>query len=363
MPDKNINDIKKENHEEAILENAIRLSRKKKKLTRDILSLLDGETIYRDKNDRPDIVRAKEVNGRKVFVGVEHFLVEQVSVNKKGSRVSVIKEKRSYAEKIIDNKETYLNDPDGVKKAKIEIANIVFDIASQTNKSGIKELKESFDVAWKRHLSNAEDYRENVIHLADGNPIKLAYLIEVRSNADDVFLNNGRTAIRRKNSIYPVFTWMIEELEKANPESMDYIILYLTNPIHTEIEDVIAVEVKDIRGSLRKQGIIAYEYCDDPSVIDINKYDITERSLKYTLEVKNKDSFGMDMIPILQQAYKYKTKSIPYVVSCSIQSMMYAFGRARFIGNSSEIKVISEFPQEIALLRYAQFITKYPNKG
>ena len=71
----------------------------------------------------------------------------------------------------------------------------------------------------------------------------------------------------------------------------------------------------------------------------------------------------MDMILILKQAYGYKTKGIPFVVSRSIQAMMYALGRARFVDNSFEIKISREYPQEIAMLRYEQFITKYPAEG
>ena len=325
--------------------------------------MLDGVTINRNKNDKPDIIRQKEKNGKKLFFGIEHFFVEQVSFYKKGSRVSVIKEKRSYAEKIIDSRDTIMNEPTQRQKAKEKIVNAVFDIAAQTNKSGIDDLKESFEVAWGKHLFRADEYRKNMIQLADGNPIKLVYLIEVRSNADDVFLNNGNTVIRRRNNIYPVFTWMVEALEKANPRSIDYVILYLTNPIFTEIEDVIAVEIKDIRGSLRKQGIVVYEYCNDPSNIEFITHNMTENGFEYTIEVKNKYSFDADMIPVLRQAYEYKHNSRPFVVSRSVQAIMYTYGKAQFISGAAGIKLISEFPKEVAMQRFEDFIKKFPPEG
>ena len=361
MSNKSKKDEKKELQEEGILLNAIRLSKTKKKLTRDILSMLNGESVSREKNDRPDIIKVvNTVDNRKLFLGVEHFLVEQVSVNKKGSRVSVIKEKTNYAEKIIDKKDEYLDDPARLQSAQEEIANVVFDIASQINKSGIDELKESFIVAWEKHLSRVKEYRDNVKAYADGIPIRMAFLIEIRCNADDVFLNNGRTVIRRRNSVYPVFKWMVEELEKAKPELLEYIILYISNPINTEEENVVAIETRDIQGSLRKQGIVVYEYCDDPGEIDFTKHEITERGLEYSIEVKNEDSFGLDSIPILRQAYEYRHNGSPFVASRSIQSMMYSYGKAQFKRSASGIVLISEFPQKTVLGRFEEFVKKYP---
>ena len=357
---KSTNDAKKGLHEEEVLRNAIRLSRTKKKLTRDILSMLDVDTVVRTKNDEPDIVK---VTDQKHFIGVEQFLVDQVSVNKNGSRKSVIKKEMNYAEKIIDKKDDFMDDPTRVQKAQEAISNVVFDIASQANISGIDELKESFVVAWGKHLSRVEQYRDNLKKIADDNPIRMVFLIEISCNTDDVFLNNGRTVIRRRNSIYPVFNWMIEELEKVKPELLEYIILYIVNPIHTDEEDIVAIETRDIRGSLRKQGIYAYEYCDDPGDIDFIKHEITARGLEYTVEVKNKDSFGIDSIPILKQAYEYRHKSTPFVASRAVQAMMYAYGKARFKSSSSGMVLIREFPQDIALERFDEFIMKYPLEG
>ena len=63
------------------------------------------------------------------------------------------------------------------------------------------------------------------------------------------------------------------------------------------------VFIQDIRIlTLRKQGIFAYEYCNDLDNLDFIKREVTARGLEYTVEVKNKDNFGIDSIPILKQA-------------------------------------------------------------
>ena len=137
----------------------------------------------------------------------------------------------------------------------------------------------------------------------------------------------------------------------------------MTNPIFTEIEDVIAVEIKDIRGSLRKQGIVVYEYCNDPSNIEFITHNMTENGFEYTIEVKNKYSFDADMIPVLRQAYEYKHNSRPFVVSRSVQAIMYTYGKAQFISGAAGIKLISEFPKEVAMQRFEDFIKKFPPEG
>ena len=114
MAEKSKNDIKKKEQEEKALTNSIRLAKTKKKMTRDILSLLDGAIIKRERNERPDFamaVQRNQTDERETVIGIEHFLVEQVSRDKKSTRVSIINEKRKYAEKIIENKDEYLNDP------------------------------------------------------------------------------------------------------------------------------------------------------------------------------------------------------------------------------------------------------------
>lgn len=94
MDPKSAIDLQKKRHEEETLKEAIRLAKTKKKLTRDILSILDGEKINRPENERPDIVtrsKIKQATGTEVIIGIEHFLVEQVSAKKKGHMESIIR--------------------------------------------------------------------------------------------------------------------------------------------------------------------------------------------------------------------------------------------------------------------------------
>lgn len=346
------NDLDKEKHEQEILDRAILLSKSKRKLTRDILSLMEGKTINRGKNDKPDIVKLHidQVGDRAEIIGIEHFLVEQVT-ECKGKRGSIVKKKRSYIDNILSN-----NGP----QAKEKVYNVIFDIAEGANTTGIAELRGSFSLVFENHLAKIDVYRTNLQELSDNQPIKMAFLIEIRSNADDIYLNNGRTVSRRHNSIYPTFSWMVKELEKIDANKLQYVILYMKNSLDNEAEDVIAIETNDIQGSLRKQGITVYDYCDDPSQLSFENLGISERGLEYSVKVENEGTFSDDMMPSLQQAYHYKKNNIPFVAPRVIQAMVYAFGKAVFIHETTRIYVKSEFSKDITLQRFDSFVKKYP---
>lgn len=356
MDKKSQHDIDKENHEEEILNQAIKISKTKRKLTRDILSFMDGTPIKREKNDRPDIVRIVspgKISEEETLIGIEHFLVEQVSTGQK--RESFINIRRRYIEKLIIEKGNCKDDPIEYQKLREAAANVSFDIAANANATGIPELKDTFCFVLEKHIAKIHDYCEKLKELANGKPYKLAFLIEIHCKTDDDFLNNGRTVVRKYNDTYPVFNWMVEELEKIDCNVVDYVVLFFRHSIHEDVEDVVAVETKDIRGSLRKQGIIAYHYCDNPDKTTFNKLGMTDTGLQYNIEMENKNTYIQDMEPILRQAYEYKKRGIPYVAPRAIQEFQYALGD-RYIGNNlAEIIYTPE-----TLVRFVQFVQKYP---
>lgn len=364
MANKSAIDISKENQEEEVLQSAIRVSKTKKKLTRDILSFMDGTEMPREKKDRPDIVKmvSKRMPAEcEELIGIEHFLVDQVSISQNGRRKSVAKEKEKYIEKLIGYSKQVGYEELKLQKIQEEINNTIFDIASNTNYSGINELKESFRAAFEKHLEKVNEYNENMLRLADGRPFKLAFLIEIHCNADDVYLNNGKSVRRRKNDIYPVLNWMVEELEKINPSLVQYVVLYMRNSLNKQIEDVIAIETDNIRGSLRKQGIPIYDYCDDPARVSFKRTGMAEKGLEYTSEIDTEE-FGENLVPSLKQAYSHKRKSVPFVAPRAIQIMMKAFGKASFREDASGLKVISEFDIEETLRRFDATSAEYPNR-
>lgn len=358
MKKKSINGINKEKLEKETLYRSIILSKKKGKLTRDILSHLDGEMVERDRNDNPDmIVKSKEENSEpaECIIGIEHFLVEQVTDPKRGS---VIKEKKTYVEKIINSVKEG-DAAESLQKAKEEVTSTAFDIAAKANTTGIRELKEAFHVAFMKHLANAENYRKNTALCAEGKPVKLAFLIEIHSNANDVFLNIGETFHRRKNDIYPLFCWMVEELEKIDPNQIEYVVLYMRNSLNPQKEDVIAIDTSDIQGSLHQQGIIAYEYCEDPGKVIFPKNGFSERGLEYSVEITNENRYVMDAAPILKQAYEYRKRGIPFVAPRPVQAMLYSYGEEGFTIISSYMVPNTKVAFE-AIRRFDVFVSKYP---
>ena len=154
--------------------------------------------------------------------------------------------------------------------------------------------------------------------------------------------------------------WMVEELEKTSPGLLDYCILYIRNPVEKNKEDVIAIDMNDIQGSLRKQQILVYEYCNDPSNLDFIKQEVPGEGFRYYPTVKNTDTFGRDILPSLIQAVEYKKKSIPYVAPRIVQGMVCALGK-ELIEKLRKGEILpGEYNTAEILQKYDQFGKKNP---
>ncbi len=356
MAEKSRIDENKERNELEILERVVLLSKGKKKLTRDILSLLEGENIERIKNDRPDIVKKciRPQEKAESFIGIEHFRVEQGSITERGKRISYIEKNKKHMQKIASEREQYQKDSDQYRKIVDEFVNTSFSIATKMNLTGVPELKESFHVALNKHLANIPDYRSHLMDLSHGEQINLAFLIEIRCITGDIFLNNGRTVKRRTHSVYPVLDWMIEELERIEQGLLDYTILYIRKPFCDEEDDVVAIDMKDIRGSLRRQGIIVYHYCNSQVEINITNLGYSDNRIGYTISVEDQSSYLLTLLPGLQEAYEYKQNGIPFAAPREIQEMLYACGKRYDASNPLQ----SIFHPE-TLKRFDEFSTRY----
>lgn len=360
MTAKSKKDLVKQKHEEEVLDRAILLSKEKNKLTREILSFMDGKTICREKNDRPDIVRKlfSEQASQGEIIGIEHFLVEQVIEQQGNSRGSVIQRANKQLKNLVEKNGS--TDDSQRNAGNDEFNNTLFHLAAKTNETGIQELKESFHEVFHKHLEKVQEYRNNLQKIADGKPVRLAFLIELHSHSGDVFLNNDRTIERRNNDLYPIFTWMVEELKKADPSKLNYIVLYMRHSVNRDLEDVIAVDTNDIEGSLYKQNIVVYDYCEKPGQVKFKNLGMTDGSLKYTVIVENVENYMSDLMPYLKRAYDFKKRGVPFVASRSIQELMHAYGNVEFVEVQNEMFIKCEVSKDEVLRRFEEFILKYP---
>lgn len=364
-------DYKKQKKEELCLKKAIELSVSKKAKTRFILNLCNGEYVIREKNDSPDIVRFIRDQSNPLYgcyVGIEHFLVDQVSKQKSGKPSSLSAEYDSHIQETYEQGRAFLDNGETIpEKTKEDLFKNTFGYAASVHETDYDILLNAFQYALKKHLSKVEDYKEELKSLSGGAPYKLVFLIEINCLAPHTFLNIGHRTIQNTNQLFPMTDDIVNILDGIDKQAVDYIVLYIHQPHKKDISDVIAMEAGNIASSLRKQGVHIFRFCGDNLKIHFNIEDFIRKTgysydVKYNTVLSPSDNYMQMFIPGLRKAYFARTEGKPFLCSRIIQGLMYAFGdKAGFVEKEpGNYFVRSEFPQQIALQRYDEFCRKYP---
>lgn len=173
----------KEDKEEKCLEKAIMLARTKKAKTRYILNLCAGNKVKRRKNDRPDIIRMINMPGDPLngcYIGIEHFLVDQVSKQKSGKLHSVSSEYQNQIQKVYEKGRKCLEAGGDVSEdIKQEMAENAFGYATSIHETHYDNILYSLKYGLEKHLEKIEEYRSEIQSIAGDRPYKLAFLIEI----------------------------------------------------------------------------------------------------------------------------------------------------------------------------------------
>jgi len=364
-------DFIKQIKEEECLEKAIVLSKIKKAKTRFILGLCNGENVTRKKNDSPDIVRlindpANPLCG--YYIGIEHFLVDQISKQKSGKSFSVSSEYDSHIQKIYKQGRTFLDNGENIsEEIKRELAQNTFGYAASVHETDYEDLLNAFQYTLKKHLSKVQEYKKEMKAISGDAPYKLVFLIEINCLAPRTFLNIGRRTIPNVSQLFPVTEDIVSILNSVDQQDVDYVVLYFHQPHKKDVADVVAVEVGNVVSSLRQQGIHVFRFCGDNLKIRFNIEDYIQKTdngydIKYNMALTASENYMKLFIPGLRIAYLARTKGEPFLCSRIIQGLMYAFGnKSSFVEKEpGNWFVRSEFPQQIVLQRFDEFCEKYP---
>lgn len=341
-PEKSKNDIAKEQHECECFRQAVELSSTRGGQTQKILTYLNGAAFEgRSKNDRPDIVNIctkGKKNPIEVMVGIEHFEVNQLS-KKSGKKIkSTGREIENKLWKGYDRGHEEL-----LKKGMVSNENCLDlseNMASYIQEKSIRgypSLVQALSEAVQKHLSSADTYRKNLSSISSGRPIELAFLIEFRSDFQQFFFNDGQLVYKRDDGLIPLTTDIVKILSSIDKNKVDYIILYMTNPLSNKRANVLAVRTGNIRNHLLTQKIKTYKYAgedlyegkssnilpteiqhiDDKGLYQLNfRYEELSES-----EIKGKIFLGV------RTAFYAQKRGLPFVASRSVQLTLYAIGR------------------------------------
>lgn len=217
-------DLAKEKIEVESFKEAIALSKGKNNETEQILSQLNGEIINRPKNDRPDIiVKCKGARNKEVYIGIEHFLVDQASEKKGTKVVSKGEENYSHLQKIFEEgkmiQDSGQDVPEELKSGLIED---VFKYADSVVNKNYETLLSAFQINLEKHYESAGSYRENIKDIANGAKVKVAFLIEIKSYFNHMFFVEDNKFRENNTQLLPITEDVIDLLGRLSRQKIDY---------------------------------------------------------------------------------------------------------------------------------------------
>lgn len=231
--------------------------------------LMSGTDVERKSDERPDFIRylsPTNKNEKGTVVGIEHFMVDHLSKEKQSKKKTKYQSMgrihqnntHSYYEKW---HEKVLNSERIPKEAITGLCNTLSSHFNNSAYATIKTFYYSFKCALDTHMASVDEYKRAIKAEADKRNAdnKLIILIEVHSAFQSLFFHHNRNIHYEERPVMLVLDEFIQLLEKAD-KRVDYYILNFGDTLDTSIKTV-AINAKDIRGSLKKQHIPIYHYC------------------------------------------------------------------------------------------------------
>lgn len=83
------------NTEKDCIDKALKYSKTQHGKSKSIINMLKGIDVQRQEDERPDFLkRAKDIDGKEILIGIEHFQVDGVSIKKKNGKYAGTEQKR-----------------------------------------------------------------------------------------------------------------------------------------------------------------------------------------------------------------------------------------------------------------------------
>lgn len=340
--------LDKKNSELLCLDRVIKAKKSLHIESQQIIDKISGNEFDRIDTERPDLVRycpPTSKNEKGTLIGIEHFRVDRLSLQKKDGRVAstgIATEKAVYEiyEQWHEEVTTSEEIPEG---AVSDIANLVAAQIHKEEKSSYNTFFKSFEYSLNKHLESIDVYRTNLQKLSEEKyNTELALLIEIHSEFRNLFLNNKRGTYREKNNFTPIFEDMVRLMEeKVDCNKVDYIILCMGGTIYTDKIKVIAIRTEDIRKQLEKQNIAVYEYAGEDLIF--TDFEVTQRKVRNEPRYKidgDKISFVIEhtdeelneqfmlgaMFYSLRKALEYRKQGKNFVTTYGTQMMLDVLG-------------------------------------
>jgi hypothetical protein len=135
----------------------------------------------------------------------------------------------------------------------------IFDLITQNSyMSSYRTFIGNFNSVTDKHLNRVDTYRKRLYTSFPDSEVKIAFLLEVHTEFERLFLNDQSREHENIDGLMPMFEAVVQELEKAESARVDFIVLFLRSKNGSR--KVIALQAKNIRNDLKKRNIGVYEY-------------------------------------------------------------------------------------------------------
>lgn len=253
------------NTEKDCIDKALKYSKTQHGKSKSIINMLKGIDVQRQEDERPDFLkRAKDIDGKEILIGIEHFQVDGVSIKKKNGKYAGTEQKRlkdtkeifnKYKKQMINN--DFISD-DVFRSATEEINNVVKTAVEYYSNATYKDFVNAFEQKLTAHAKNIPAYYQNVEQYKRNNEkAKMMFLIDVFGNFSGLFFNSNKKVKQVNVDETPLFSEIVNILDNVIGNKIDYIVICLGNGTETKI---IGIEAKNILQELNKQKIKIYDY-------------------------------------------------------------------------------------------------------
>ena len=343
------------------LNKAIELGMKKQGITKKILTKLNGEFVKRDLEERPDFVRysCSTTKHNETIIGIEHFRVDHLSLQKKNGSVASTgimfdKESQNVYEKW---REKINEHPDATILAAKDIQNLVWRQFKRVKQTNYKTFIKSFEYSLAKHINNVEGYRKELTKLSMGRKIEIAFLIEVHSEFTGKFYNDENGVKKSNVGIMPMFSEVVDILERIDNRKVDYIILLLNESIINGNSDVIAFRTGDITNQLKKQKKNQYHYVGmdyfeeafiktNNNLENNNEISITNNEITMNFKYNNQEMAEQKKIEILlnccRQIENFKKGNQNFITDLPVQMFYEVLGDSMQAHRALDRSIIEE---------------------
>lgn len=376
----------KKNNEQMCLDRVIRAKKLLHGESKQIINKISRSEFDRKNTERPDFVRyfpPVSKHERGTLIGIEHFRVDHLSLQKKGGKVAstgIATEKEihkiyeQWNEKVLTSEMM----PEGAIR---DIANLIVAQIQREEKSSYDTFFKSFEYSLDKHLENVDVYRANLHKISGGKyNTELALLIEIHSEFRNLFLNNQKGTYRQENDFTPIFEDMLCLMEeKVDCHKVNYIILCMGGTLRAENPKVIAIRTGNIRKHLERQNIIVYGYAgEDLIFID---FQATQRNVtiepsclidsdKILFGIKHMDKDKNEQFMLnaifysLKKALEYRRQGKDFITTLGTQMMLdvlgdYIIGWERKDGEKIHYPVFRPFICEDILYKIMEFEQRF----